>query len=275
MLKGVLISIPFISVALLLPRIAFAQVVLNEFSSSTSPDWVELYAISETDISGWKIDDDATSTIMHTIQGQTVLGVGELYVADVSNRLNNPGDIISLYTKEDSLVDQISYGDKGGVCVPSESQSAGRVENGNTIERFATPTKEGTNVGAALAPCPTPTPEPTEAPTPASTKTPESTKTASPTPKPTVKATATSRPTTKPISEKEEADNEKLILGLREELENSPPPEEEVEEKRNFPFYSLLFILPGIGFIGYPVFSFLRKRQKGYTGESEEGFKGS
>jgi hypothetical protein len=33
---------------------------------------------------------------------------------------------------------------------------------------------------------------------------------------------------------------------------------------------SLLFIIGGAGFIGYPAFVFLRKKQKGYTGKSEE-----
>lgn len=248
-----------------------AQVQINEFSSSTSPDWVELYAYEETDISGWKIDDDATSSVMHTVSDGTVLAKGEFYIVDVSNRLNNTGDIISLYTKEDILIESINYGVKGGVCTPSDSESVGKVDNGNTLERFFTPSKGSTNLGATLNTCPTPTPEPTPSPspTPKPTKTPEPSKAPTATLSPTVKAAATKEPTLKPTSKKldedEEDETQKLILGLREELENSPSPEPEVkgDTKRKFPWYSLLFIIPGAGFIGYPVFTFVKKRKLG------------
>ena len=51
-----------------------AQVVINEFSSSTSDDWIELFAYENTDISGWILDDDGTTTDMKDIPSDIIIG---------------------------------------------------------------------------------------------------------------------------------------------------------------------------------------------------------
>jgi hypothetical protein len=192
---------------LLFPSEVLAQVVINEFSSSTASDWVELFALEETDVSGWFLDDDGTATNMATIPEGTTMGASTYYVVEVSNRLNKNGDIISLFTKDGALVDRVPYGSKGGVCVPSESGSVGRYPDANsTIERFLLPTKGASNDLAQLNPCPTPTPTPTPSPTPTSTITPTPTPTltsiptSTATPRPTVKAVSTIEPTPKPTN---------------------------------------------------------------------------
>jgi len=126
-----------------------AQVVINEFSSSDSNDWVELYALEKTDISGWILDDEGTKTNIRVIPANTIIDtdIKTIYLIDsdfVKDRLNNSGDIITLYKSDGmTIVDQISYGNKGGVCSPNMGESAGRYPDSNaTIERFKSPTKE-------------------------------------------------------------------------------------------------------------------------------------
>ena len=166
-----IISLGFL-LLILSTRVVSAQVVINEFGSyETSGDWVELYAYEDTEISGWIIRD--TTSIVETISTGVTIGPSSssYYVVEVGNRLNRNGDVIKLLKADDStLVNEIVYGDAGGVCSPESGQSAGRYPDANsTIERFSSPTKGSSNDAATLAPCSTPTTEPTVTETPAPT----------------------------------------------------------------------------------------------------------
>ena len=246
-----------------------AQVVINEMSTFTpSNDWVELYAYEDIDISGWILRDLANS-VLETIPANTVIGpnsTSKFYVAEVGNRLNIDGDDIRLYKNDETTqVDRIAYGDKGGVCAPDdENQSIGRVDNGNTVERFVSHTKNASNEGVSLNSCPTPSPSPTEAP-----KIATSTPTPSPSPKPSVTAKQTKSPSPKPeeTSEPEDSnpeDNNKDILGLREELmttEPSPGGSEQSEEGGgSISKVAVIFMALGVGMIGVAGYPFLRKK---------------
>jgi len=256
-----------------------AQVVINEFSSSTSDDWIELFAYENTDISGWILDDDGTATDMKEIPSDIIIGPSsnQFYVVEVSNRLNNGGDILILLKPDRSEVDRISYGDKGGVCTPSELGSIGRYPDANsTIERFKTALSKGSsNNTSELDPCPTPTPEPTDSPTPTTkpTNTPTSkpTSTSVPTSKP--KATSTVAPTISEEDSQETGEGQTLkvgsngineVLGIKDVgKKESKAADEEVEKK--FPFFALIPILLGVGLIGSSFYYFLRQRKKEYN----------
>lgn len=175
----------------------YASVVINEFSSESSDDWVELYSDSDKDISEWVLRDEA-STDMVVIPSGTIIGPTQNYIViGVNNRLNKSGDTIKLYSKnKESVIDEVSYGDKGGTCSADESQSIGReVDGGGLFVRFSNSTNGATNNGASQAPCPTvtptPIPNPTDTPKPSNTPTP--TKTPTPIPQTTVTPTQTAK----------------------------------------------------------------------------------
>lgn len=116
------------------------------------------------------------------------------------------------------------------------------------------------------APTPSPTPQPTPSPSPTPTPsppTPSPTKT--PTPKPTVKATTASEPQTFSTPNGE-------ILGLREGLMADESPSSSAEgEKKGFPFFAILLIVGGIGFMGAAGYSFYKsKKEEGYNNQSEK-----
>ncbi len=177
-------------------NIIYASVVINEFSSESSDDWVELYADSETDISEWVLrdfkEDGSLSSLKSVFPQGTTIGSSnnQFYIVDLNTRLNKNGDIIKLYSKDEvNLIDEISYGDKGGICSANESQTIGReVDGSGLFVRFSNSTNGATNNGAPQAPCPTVTP--TSTPNPTDTPKPSYTPTPSKTPTPLPQATA-------------------------------------------------------------------------------------
>ncbi len=252
---------------------ASAQVVINEFSSATNLDWIELYAHEDTDISGWILDDDGTETDMVVISENVIIGPSSnaYYVVEVSNRLNLTGDIIKLF-KNDSitLIDEISYGNKGGICIPSELGSIARVPDANPhFYRLSNHTIGLTNGDLVTDPCPTPTPIPTSTntPTPKPTATSKPTVTFAPTKIPTLKPTVKPTKTTissVPIAENDnEEDGE--ILGIQGKNQNTPTltdiSEDENSEKK-FPILAGVFMIGGLGFMGAAAYPFLKDRKK-------------
>lgn len=107
-LETYLIAVIFVIFFLFLffPGKVFAQVVINEFSSSTSNDWVEIYNMgSPIDISSLALADDGGNTKDFP---SCVLATNGTYAVDWSNRLDNGGDKIGLL-KDSQLVDCVSY----------------------------------------------------------------------------------------------------------------------------------------------------------------------
>jgi len=177
-------------VALVLSFILFASSIssslaaplINEFSSGTTSDWVELYNEgSETiDLSLYRLRD-LTATNKKDLSGN--LDPGDFATFDWSNKLNNAGDLIKLVLiSDESIVDQTTYGDQGGIDAPDSTQTGGRKNDGgsqwvlfnssskgssnNSSEVYVPPTPTNTPV-----PTPTKTPKPTKTPTPIKTKT--------------------------------------------------------------------------------------------------------
>jgi len=252
------------------PKEILANVLINEISSYESTgDWVELYSYEDATISGW-ILRDTSSTKVATIPENISIGpsfASLFYVIDAGNRLNKDGDIIKLYRSDDSsLEDSISYGSAGGVCAPSTGESIGRVENGNTIERFSTSSRGLTNSGISLNACPTSTPEPTVTSTPTSTTTPTSTPTktatATPTKTATAKPTTTATPKETPIEESE-AKNDINITGADVKIETSPEGiVAGATTTKKSPLLSILFIISGVGFLGYGGYLIYNKKHE-------------
>jgi hypothetical protein len=166
--------------ALLFPRTVSAQVVINEFSAKTDPEWVEVYNTSteSADLDGWEIADGNTkSTDDLTISG-TIPPDSFLVFEHKKGWLNDGGDTINLYdntTPSGQLVDSFTYNQA------NEDTTTSRVPDGYGGFIYDTdPTKGEAN---QIPPTPTPTSSPTSTPT----STP-------------VSSTPTSTPTEKPLS---------------------------------------------------------------------------
>lgn len=252
-----------------------AQIINELYTPTTNDDWVELFNNDtvSVDLSGFRLQDKAGNT--KTFSG--VLEPGDFFVVGWSNRLNKDGDVVELIKiSDESQVDEISYGTEGGVCAPSTGQSIGRVDNGNTIERFEAPTKEASNVSASLDPCPTPTPEPTPTPTPEPTSTPTQSPDTSASPtvlaKSTEKSSNTPKSATKNLSRRlggsgsERGPLEEFgVMGASEEFGIEDDEEEIDAEQGGFPWLAAVFILVGVSFIGYAGYPFLKSLLKKYN----------
>lgn len=170
------------------------NIVINEFFSQGSSDWVELYNKSsdQIDLSQYRLrDSSATNKI--TLTGQ--LAAHGFVTFDWGDKLNNSGDTIKLVLASDEnvVIDQVTYGKAGDtITAPGSNQSAGRqTDGGSQWVIFATASKGLSNDNAAIVPTFTPTP--TNAPTP--TRIPTPTKTPIPTKS---EPTATKMPTLVP-----------------------------------------------------------------------------
>jgi len=243
----------------------YAQVVINEFSSAASTDWVELYSSEEIDISGWILDDEGTKSDIKVFPQGTQIGpsTNSYLVVETSDRLNNGGDIIYLFNKDRTEVDKISYGNKGGVCLALANSSVGRYPDANaTIERFKSPSKNTTNNNTELDPCPAPTLEPTTTPVP--TSKPMSTPKPTSTPKPvqtqkvttltnvpilrTITIAEENNQPTNSTSEDNPATNSALSLGIAEinSAEVVPTPQVLGEKSRKLPPIALTLTVSGL-----------------------------
>lgn len=262
---------------IVLPKEINAQVVINEFSSDTSDDWVELFSPEDVDISGWLLKDSGTSTAMETVAIGTIIGPSNsIHLSfNVGKRLNKSGDVITLISTDGvTVVDEIPYGDKGGVCLPTASGSAGRYPDGSsTVERFSVNTKGATNDSAILDLCPTPTPtsSPTDVPQPTDSPSPtqEPTATNVPTPfstkVPTKKPSETPEPTMELFGESENK-TEGEVLGKKASESGSSKNKE--EENSNFPKAALFLIGGGVLFIGTAGYFMYVQRKDDFSKES-------
>ena len=229
-----------------------AQVVINEFSSSDSSDWIEIFntSSSEVPLSGWIIKDTASTSIYEFI-GERIPS-GTFCFQPASNRLNNGGDKIQLFNGS-TQIDCVSYGDGNGsfcgsqadVVSPSSGQTASRVPDGTGSWVLGASTKSSISCESLV---PTPTPSPTPTPTTASTPTPTPTPTKTPTPVPTKKPTPqpslkASAGTVNPTSISTD------ILGASDDSSPTPEPKE-AQDSSKLPILAIIFILLGVISIG-------------------------
>ncbi|MDD5147077.1 MAG: hypothetical protein PHV63_00805 [Candidatus Daviesbacteria bacterium] len=178
-MKILLLIIFLILFIFYIPHLAFASTIkINEFyaaggSSSSNPDWVEIYN-EGMDISLYQLID--ADNHKKDLSGANCNS--HFCTIDWYNLLNKDGDIITLTSKlySDISIDQVKYGNHGGIPAPGNGQSAGRNPDGTgnwTI--FSTPSKGATNnTSPTSAPTSTPTLSPTQTPAPTTTPTPSS-----------------------------------------------------------------------------------------------------
>jgi len=238
-----------------------ARVVINEFSSSGSADWVEIYndGTASASLSEYKLTDDKNQVISW---GGEVSIEPEEYKTFDTNKLNQDGDALRLYkiNGEEELVEEIKYGMEGNICAPGGGQSIGRNPDTNGgFVRLVNQTKGGPN-STEVAACSTPTPELTKtpSPTPVPTKSPTPTplSTSTPTPKPAVLSQETTPPPgTSTPRPKRTATPRQTAAPRREapETEATPSPSSAPEEEaRNssVPPVAIVSIAGGVGLIG-------------------------
>lgn len=251
-----------------------AQVVINEFSPVSDPEWVELYnsGTSTESLEDYVIffDDNVSTTQKYEFcSGEQIPGNSFKLITRPARPfwLANDGDGLVL-KKAGNVVDLIIYGNGQVVGIPNADQSVTRDPRGSANWVITdTPSPQGDSI---MLNCPTPTSAPTEAPTTTPTPTPVST--SAPTTEPTVIAVATKKPkiTPKPIVNDDERDESDDILGLRNELMASPSPDPEEEGKKKFPFMAGLFLFGGTGLIGVAGYTFIKNKKKEYNKDSKK-----
>ncbi|OGM11287.1 hypothetical protein A2W13_00985 [Candidatus Woesebacteria bacterium RBG_16_36_11] len=283
------VFILLISSFFLFPTDVSAQVVINEFSSADTSDWVEIFNNSDSniDLSNYSLTDGSESgnvkTFMCTLSSKGFL------VIDWSNKLNNTGDIIYLRNNEE-LKDCVSYGDGAGkLCEGRESidlsvietnKFGARVTDGTGVWNIVSlATKENPNDRSVRDPSkicftPTPIPEPTQAPTSAPTSTPTPSPTRTPTSTPTSTPKPTKTPTPKPSiqsspdvlgdtsTDSSGLSVNEISLGL---ITPTSTPLIESEKIGKIPPYSYFIAGGGVIFLGLAVYSFFTSRKTSYN----------
>lgn len=186
------------------PVFAAPNIVINEFSSATNPEWVELYNLDSTasSLNGWVLlfqDNPETSQKISFGSSDAIAGNGYRVVehsyTGTQAWLRNDGDVIILKGLSGDVV--VRYGDVSGAEVeaPNSSQSVGRSPDGTGGWTVLNSVTQGSpNSSPVPSPSPTSTPTPTPSPSPSPTTKPTAT------PKPTATSKPTTAPTPKPTS---------------------------------------------------------------------------
>lgn len=181
---------------------AASEIVINEFSPQTSPEWVELYNTTENQITivGWKIKDSANPP--KDLADVCIPSHGFYSFENSSGWLNNSGgDSISILDQDDNVIDVVTYGISGNTVpsTPSASESASRVPDGSSTWQIGPPSKQDTSSSCPPEPTPEPTPTPADpTPSPSPTPSPTPTSASTPTPTPIKSPTPSPKPTPKP-----------------------------------------------------------------------------
>jgi hypothetical protein len=179
-------------------HLAYAQVStplvsINEVfpAPGSGNEWIELYnpGATEIDISKWTAEDQLTTpSIITTFADGTKLAAHGFLVFEVSNKLNNGADGVTLKNSTGQIIDQMSY-------TSSQTEiSWARQPDGTGLFALVAPSRGGTN------PVPSPSPTPTPSPSPSPTLTPSQSPSPTPTPTPTasLNPTPSSNPSPSP-----------------------------------------------------------------------------
>lgn len=249
------------------PKFVQASILINEFSASTNPEWIELYNDGETDIdlTNYFLEDGNSSKTDDIVLSGLIAAKGFVVFEHSDGWLNNGGDTVKLYNNASpsAIIDQYSYTNS------DSTKSIARIPNGGeNWQQTENVTKNSSN--------PNPTSAPTQTPTPTITSTPTQTAqaTITPTPKPTPTKTATAKPTIFP-SPTEEADNEKETELPFYDLTNNGQDDNSTEQNQTkntevmgfkteskIPAISYIFIFFGILFLGYGGYMIYNKRHE-------------
>ena len=263
----------------LLPKTAFAQVVINEFVVDGSPEWVEFHNASDSAeyLKQYFIDDDedfdndSGNSGKKSLSSIDISSINYPYY-DLSSAIfnNSSSDYVVLFDQLGNVIDSYSY-EKS----PGENISIGRSPDGSgDFFVLQSLTKGSSNALPIPSSTPTPTATPTSEPTstPGPTDTPTPTATSAPTSTPTIKLSLT--PTKKPtpsLTLTPTATPSGEILGqeasgsglsqLSDEENKATASSEESGNIKKIILPALAAIL-GLCFIGFSIFSFLKGRRQ-------------
>lgn len=247
---------------------AASDVVINEFSPATDPEWIEIYNPNEQTLSLKEVilllDGDSTTTQKMSFCDNELIAIKSFRLISRPTKsfwLSNSGDTLIL-KRGDDAIDSISYGTNQSLKAPTSTQSAVRSLDGGSIWTISNnPTPQGDSVSFD---CPTPTP--TSTPTPSITPTPTNIPTNTPFPSATAKPQSTSTPIklastvtkipslTLPSSPSATSfvsspfltsTSESAVLGETTNQGVTMKKEEEQKEKKNTNTFSILLIILG------------------------------
>lgn len=247
-----ILSISTLITSLIFPKNIFAQVVINEFVPNADEEWVEFYNASDSAeyLKEYWIDDKPDG-------GQAKKQLTTLNIENPKfphfilggSYLNNNGDKIILYDKNNSIVDQYEFS-----SVPAGGLSIGRhPDQTGSFAFLQSATKGAANSQPKVDPTPTPTLNVTPSPTPSPTVTPTPTVKPSSTPKPTPKRTPS--PTPEVLGETNDTTSPPPL-----KLEPSPTPAEvELESSSATPLLAITFIVGGLAMLVFAIISSVKK----------------
>ncbi len=128
------------------------EVTINEFSSFTSSDWVELYNPTQQPVTmvNWTLRD-SSATQLKLING--TLAPQGFRAIDFSDYLNKTGDTIKLYDTLGMLVDEVAYAENGPVPASGSAElTTSRTSDGGPSWTTGEATKGSTNTPDRQAP---------------------------------------------------------------------------------------------------------------------------
>ncbi len=250
------------------PSFAVDPIVkITNFSSNSSPEWVEVYNQTDTiiDLTGWAIGDSNTQVLYDLpLTGCLSPNTYQTFFHD-SGWLNDDGDTIYLYNSQPTLIDSFIYTDgkydpnyrSTNTCTPtppvptSSPTPIPTVIPTNTPLPLPTITPSPTNIPTIInTPAVTNTPGPTNTPTatktPAPTNIPTATKTLTPTKKPTLTPSVTEEKIIETIvDESFQTPTPAPVLGISDIITPSPtinPPRQPADISK---FIPTIFITVG------------------------------
>lgn len=260
-----------------------AQVVINEVlnnpaGTEAGAEWVELYNLGAeiAPLNGCILYlDDSTTTQKVAFGEEDFIDKFKVISWD-SAWLNNSGDQVRFECGPS--IDTISYGEQGGALVPApdDGVSFGRSPDGTgnflilASVTLGEPNSSPPTPTSAPTYTPTPTPKPTKTPTP--TPSPKPTSTNTPTPKPTVASAKVEDDTFEELTTNE-GESKQEVFGVQEtESKDSSIPESQTQNltTKKFPWLAGVFIVSGLGLVGFVFYPFIRKVREKYNLESEE-----
>lgn len=225
---------------LISPNLTLAQVVINEISPGSKPEWVELYKTSEGEFGlnscVLYLHDNEESKQRVDLNSE-MFGAEQKYkkVTWTANWLNNGGDTVIL--KCAWGVSRVSYGSDVGAKTYGRSP-----DGGDSMNVLELPTPEGPN--SAFLNSSTPSSAPLPSPTP--TATPSPSLTPSFTPSPVASPSLTAVPLTSTLPTASVASAGPAVFGAEDANNNVPP-------------VAVVLIATGGGLFGFGIISLLSK----------------
>lgn len=155
---------------LLSSKIVLAQVVINEFSSNSDPEWVEIYNNTDQiiDLLGWRIlDGNSIETDDLQLSGCLAPRGFRLFNRQAGWLNNTGGDTIILKNSDNEEIDKVIYGEGGVISIPPNGKSAGRdPDGGSNWKIFDSPSPVNNDCQISLSPVATHAPTLSLSPTP-------------------------------------------------------------------------------------------------------------